>query len=45
VGSAVVGANFHGASVAFWNYPSGGTPAKTIGGLGEPFGLALSKAR
>jgi DNA-binding beta-propeller fold protein YncE len=40
----VVGANFNGASVGFWQYPAGGMPAKTIGGLGEPFGVTLSKA-
>jgi hypothetical protein len=40
----VVGANFKGASAIFWTYPGGGAPAKVIKGLGEPFGVALSKA-
>ncbi|HYL26502.1 MAG TPA: hypothetical protein VEW74_01640 [Candidatus Nitrosotalea sp.] len=43
-GSSVVGANFEGATVGFWNYPRGGAPAKTIGSLGEPFGVTLSRA-
>jgi hypothetical protein len=44
-GTDVVAANFRGASVGFWNYPAGGSPAKTIGGFGEPFGVTLSFAR
>jgi hypothetical protein len=30
--------------VTFWKYPSGGGPTKWIDGLGEPFGVAVSKA-
>jgi DNA-binding beta-propeller fold protein YncE len=41
----IIGADFRGASVTFWKYPSGGTPVKTIRGLGEPFGVTLSSAR
>lgn len=44
VGKTVVGANFHGHSVAFWKYPAGGVPAKSLAGFGEPFGVTLSKA-
>ena len=44
-GNDVIGANYRGASVAFWKYPAGGTPVKTIGGFGEPFGITLSPAR
>ncbi len=44
-GGAVTAADFRGASVGFWKYPAGGPPAKTIGGFGEPFGVALSLAR
>lgn len=43
-GNTVVGASFHGKSVGFWKYPAGGLPVKRIGGLGEPFGVALSRA-
>jgi hypothetical protein len=42
--NGVVAANFKGASASFWIYPGGGAPAKIINGLGEPFGIALSKA-
>jgi DNA-binding beta-propeller fold protein YncE len=41
-GGRVVGADYRGASVGFWRYPGGGAPEKTIGGLGEPFGVTLS---
>lgn len=44
-GNEAIGANYHGASVAFWRYPSGGTPIETIGGFGEPFGITLSYAQ
>jgi hypothetical protein len=40
----VVGASFHNGLAMFWKYPAGGVPTKKIGGLREPFGLALSKA-
>ena len=43
-GGHVVAAEFHGKRVGFWAYPSGGAPAKTIAGLGYPFGVALSLA-
>jgi hypothetical protein len=43
-GGAVIAASFHGASVKSWQYPNGGEPTRRIGGLGEPFGVALSKA-
>ncbi|MGA7355548.1 MAG: hypothetical protein WBW76_08965 [Candidatus Cybelea sp.] len=43
-GNDVIGANYHGANVVFWKYPAGGTPIKTIGGFGEPFGITLSPA-
>ncbi|MBV8531583.1 MAG: hypothetical protein JO104_09715 [Candidatus Eremiobacteraeota bacterium] len=43
-GRYVIGANFAGASVMAWRYPAGGAPARKIGGLGQPFGVALSKA-
>lgn len=41
----LVGANFKGSSAMFWSYPAGGAPTTTIGGLGEPFGVTLSKRR
>jgi hypothetical protein len=40
----IVGANFRHARVTAWRYPSGGAPAQTISGFGEPFGVTLSKA-
>lgn len=43
-GDRLVGANSGGSSVAFWKYPAGGVPTKTIRGFGEPFGVALSRA-
>ncbi len=44
-GASVVAANYRSASVGFWRYPQSGAPAKTIGGLGEPFGVTLSAAQ
>ena len=44
-GGDVIAANFKGASAMSWKYPGGGAPAKIIKGFGEPFGVALSKAR
>jgi len=38
------GAEFHGKSLGFWKFPAGGAPVKSIGGLGEPFGVTLSRA-
>lgn len=43
IGASVAGASFKGKSVGLWTYP-GGAPGKPIGGLGEPFGVTLSKA-
>jgi hypothetical protein len=43
-GDDVIGANYHGANIAFWKYPAGGTPIKTLDGFGEPFGITLSPA-
>jgi|SRR5579863_1752000 hypothetical protein len=43
-GASIAGANFKGGSVGFWKYPAGGAPVKAIGALGEPFGVALSRA-
>ncbi|HEY5426298.1 MAG TPA: hypothetical protein VIJ77_07100 [Candidatus Tumulicola sp.] len=40
----VIGPNFSGANVMYWNYPAGGSPTKTIGGLRKPFGVAVSVA-
>jgi hypothetical protein len=41
---SVVAANFYRRRVAFWKFPAGGAPAKTIRGFGEPFGVTLSRA-
>lgn len=42
-GTTLVGPNFQGGGpVGYWRYPSGGSPTKTIGGLYEPFGAAVS---
>lgn len=42
-GTRIVGPNLNGASVMFWNYPSGGTATRTLVGLDAPFGTAVSK--
>lgn len=42
-GSEVIGANFHGTTVGFWQYPKGGKETKTITGFSGPIGIALSK--
>ncbi len=31
--------------VGYWNYPAGGNATKTIGGLSQPDGVALSLRR
>jgi hypothetical protein len=41
---AAVGANYRGRSVALWPYPRGGASVGRIAGLGEPFGVTLSRA-
>jgi hypothetical protein len=42
-GPKVVGADPGAANVMFWNYPSGGSQTKTIGGLSEPVGATISE--
>jgi hypothetical protein len=41
-GSKVIGSDFGAANVGFWNYPTGGSPTKTISGLGKPVGATVS---
>ncbi|MGA8532990.1 MAG: hypothetical protein WB615_02645 [Candidatus Tumulicola sp.] len=41
--TAVLGADFGQNEADQWQYPAGGTPVKTITGLDEPEGIALSK--
>jgi hypothetical protein len=41
-GSKVIGSDTGAANARFWNYPAGGSPTKTIGGLGEPVGATIS---
>ncbi len=41
---SILAADFHDRSVAFWKYPAGGMPVKSLEGFGEPFGVTLSKA-
>ncbi len=41
-GSKVVGSDTGAANARFWNYPAGGSPTKTISGLGEPVGATIS---
>jgi hypothetical protein len=43
-GKIVAAADDHDRSVAFWRYPDGGMPVKSLAGFGEPFGVTLSKA-
>jgi hypothetical protein len=40
---SIAAADFHDRSVAFWTYPAGGKPVKSLTGFGEPFGVTLSK--
>lgn len=42
---SVIAADYRGATVSFWQYPGGGPPVERIGGFGEPFGVALSRAQ
>lgn len=42
-GPKVIGADSAAANVMFWNYPAGGSHTKTITGLSEPVGAAVSK--
>lgn len=44
-GKKVIGPDAGLAHVAFYNYPAGGSPTKTITGLGEPVGLTISRAK
>lgn len=41
-GSTLVGPNFAGGNVMYWEYPRGGPPTKTIGGFQQPFGVTIS---
>ncbi len=44
-GTRVIGANDDGGSVMYWDYPTGGSNVKTIGGLKNPWGVTLSLAK
>jgi hypothetical protein len=44
-GMKVIGPDAGLAHVAFYKYPAGGSPIKTITGLGEPVGATVSKAK
>lgn len=44
-GKKVIGPDAGLAHVAFYKYPAGGSPIKTIAGLGEPVGATVSKAK
>ncbi|HZY95989.1 MAG TPA: hypothetical protein VFE35_02685 [Candidatus Cybelea sp.] len=44
-GSTVIGPNDDGANIMYWNYPGGGLPVKTIGGLRNPWGATISLAQ
>jgi hypothetical protein len=44
-GKKVIGPDAGLAHVAFYKYPAGGSPIKTITGLGEPVGATVSKAK
>lgn len=41
--TAVIGADFGASAADKWDYPAGGTPLKTITGLDNPEGAAISK--
>jgi hypothetical protein len=40
---SIIAADLDDRSVAFWKYPAGGLPVKSVAGFGEPFGVTLSK--
>lgn len=44
-GNRVIGPDAGLADVGFYNYPSGGSPTKTIVDLGEPVGATVSRAK
>jgi hypothetical protein len=44
-GGTVVGPDAGNADAEFYNYPAGGSPTKTITGLSEPIGSAISTAK
>ncbi len=44
-GSTLIGPNYDTGQVIFWNYPAGGTGTKTLTGLNEPVGTAISPAQ
>ncbi len=41
--TAVIGADYGASAADKWDYPAGGTPLKTITGLDDPEGVAISK--
>lgn len=40
----LVGPNYDGVDVDFWAYPAGGDPVKSLRGIAQPAGTALSRA-
>jgi len=44
-GTKVIAPNNDGGNVMFWDYPSGGSHIKTIGGLKTPWGATVSPAK
>ncbi|HEY1882196.1 MAG TPA: hypothetical protein VGG51_04055 [Candidatus Cybelea sp.] len=44
-GAKIVSPDAGGADVLFWNYPTGGSPVSTLGGLQTPWGVAVSPAK
>jgi hypothetical protein len=44
-GTKVIAPNDDGTNAMVWNYPSGGSHVKTIGGLKSPWGAAVSPAK
>lgn len=44
-GAKVIGPDAGLKDVGYYNYPAGGSPTKTITGLGEPVGATISRAK
>lgn len=44
-GKTFIGPNADSTTAMFWSYPAGGTPTKTLTGIGDPFGAVVSRAK
>ncbi len=44
-GTQLIGPDQNGANTLIWDYPSGGSPIKTISGESDPVGATVSLAK